>query len=251
MTVRVIDGHVHLGTGWNGTEASNSKMLAAELRKRGVEKAVAMTLRGLMPNCDVAEENNILKELADQEPEMYVPFCTVNPHQGEEAVSELRRAVKELGMRGLKLHPWLQAFSITHPNLENILEEAVRLRIPIIFHDGTPPYSTPLQICDLAERYPDATIILGHSGLKDLWKNAINCAARCDNVHLCICGTPFKGIKQMVEDIGPERMIFGSDAGFSDPSLIDFRVGQILRLNIDEEEKERILSLNIARILGL
>jgi predicted TIM-barrel fold metal-dependent hydrolase len=248
MNMRIVDGHTHLQI---VDKTPNSGRLAAELRKRGIGKAVAMTITGFTPHCDIAKENNLLRELSDQEPEMFIPFCTVSPHQGEGAVSELRRAVNELGMKGLKLHPKRQAFPIAHPNLRNIVEEAIRLKIPILFHDGTPTYCTPLQICDLAERYPDATIILGHSGLKDLWKNAIDCAARCDNIHLCTAATPFKGIQEIVCKIGADRVIYGSDASISDSATIDFRLGQIFKLKINEKERERILGLNMAEMLGI
>ncbi|MDD5679517.1 MAG: hypothetical protein PHW60_16230 [Kiritimatiellae bacterium] len=70
--------------------------------------------------------------------------------------------------RGDNEHPWLQAFSMTYPNVVPVLSKAGELGMPVLFHDGTPPYSAPLQIAYAAEQGPQTTIILGHSGLDDL-----------------------------------------------------------------------------------
>ncbi len=47
----------------------------------------------------------------------FLGLTTVNPRSGEEAARELERAVSELGLRGLKLHGWLQPVSCTDPCL--------------------------------------------------------------------------------------------------------------------------------------
>jgi predicted TIM-barrel fold metal-dependent hydrolase len=43
-------------------------------------------------------------------PEQFMGFASVDPWKGKLAVQELERSVKELGLRGLKLHPTTQAF---------------------------------------------------------------------------------------------------------------------------------------------
>ena len=57
-------------------------------------------------------------------------------------------------MRGVKLHPWLQGFSAHEPGLDPLCEVAAAAGVPILFHDGTPPFSTPLQLASLARRHP-------------------------------------------------------------------------------------------------
>lgn len=248
--MRIIDAHVHIGKGMFGGPDVTSEKMASDLEYCGVEKAVVFTLGGLF-DYDCVGSNNEIKGLADQRPEMFIPFCTVNPHRGKAAVNELRRAVLKMGMRGLKLHGWCQAFSVMHPSLGEIVEEAANLRIPILFHDGSSPYCTSLQIGYLAERHPKATIILGHAGLYDYWKNAIDAAMRSENVVLCACGAPFIGVKRMVEEIGADRIVFGSDAGFCHRGMIEYGIKRILQLKISEGEKEKILGLNMARMLGI
>jgi len=135
--------------------------------------------------------------------------------------------------------------------VDEIIDEASGLGVPVLFHDGTPPLSTPLQICDLAENHRDALIILGHSGLNDLWRDAIAGAERLDNVILCTCATPFIAIRRMVERLGADRVVYGSDASDGNPSVVDFNLNKVRALEIGEEDKARILGLNILRILNL
>ncbi|MFX1254706.1 MAG: amidohydrolase family protein [Promethearchaeota archaeon] len=63
-----------------------------------------------------------------------IPYCRVDPHDGDAAVKEISRAAK-LGARGLKLHPiaqnWLE--EILSPNSVNVVKEALLNQLPVIF----------------------------------------------------------------------------------------------------------------------
>jgi len=48
-------------------------------------------------------------------PERLIGFASVVPNPADIAIKELRRAVQDLGLRGLKLHPPMQGFRIRHP----------------------------------------------------------------------------------------------------------------------------------------
>ncbi|MHA1683617.1 MAG: amidohydrolase family protein [Promethearchaeota archaeon] len=62
-------------------------------------------------------------------------YCRVDPNEGQSAIDELHRSIEVLGLRGLKLHPrsegWLDR--INNSNSVNILMEAAKLSIPVIF----------------------------------------------------------------------------------------------------------------------
>ena len=85
--------------------------------------------------------------------------------------------------------------------------------VPVLFHDGTPPFSTPLQLASLARRQPDTTVVLGHGGLQDLWREAIAAVETTSNVHLCMCGTPPYAMRAIVSRCPLDRLLFGTDAG--------------------------------------
>jgi len=64
-----------------------------------------------------------------------IGYARCNPMEGKKAVEEVRTAVENLGLRGLKLHPrsdlWLD--NITDPKVSNVLVQAAHYSIPVIF----------------------------------------------------------------------------------------------------------------------
>jgi predicted TIM-barrel fold metal-dependent hydrolase len=178
-----------------------------------------------------------------------IPFCTVSPHDEESAVEELRRCVNELTMRGVKFHPWLQAFPPGHPWVGPIFEEIRHLKIPAVFHDGTPPYTAPFQIAYIASQFPEVPIILGHSGLHDMWIEALRAAEKYKNIYLCTCGSPFIGLKTMIERVGVSRLLYGTDFILGGIPWMRYHQRVIQELPISDSDKERIFGLNVLEIL--
>jgi predicted TIM-barrel fold metal-dependent hydrolase len=154
-------------------------------------------------------------------------------------------------MRGVKLHPWLQGFSPLEAYVEPVARACAELGVPMIFHDGTPAYSTPLQLGLLAERHPDLTVILGHSGLLDLWPEALAAAQRHDNVWLCLCGPPTSGLRHLVDGVPHDRLLFGSDAGFGPDYQVRHRLEQLRSLGLPQPSLDAILGGNAVRLLEL
>ena len=92
---------------------------------------------------------------------------------------------------------------------------------------------------------------MGHSGLRDLGRNAIDGAERAENVLLCTTGLPFVAVQRMVEMIGVDMIVFGSGASYGSTFVIEYNLNKIRLLDIDERDKAKILGLNILRLLGL
>jgi predicted TIM-barrel fold metal-dependent hydrolase len=212
--VRIIDTHVHLyDGGWppeTATGLTNRQMLDL-MDGLGVEQVWVSPVSGLIR--DFQEFNNDLFEFTRIAPGRLRPFYVVNPVYLDEAIAELDRVAGAMGADGLKLHPWLQAFSVTYPCVDRVVEACVRHELPILFHDGTPPYSDSLQVASLAERFPEAKIILGHAGLYDGYRSAIAAAKRHKNIYLCVCGPAIADTRAMIATLGPERILYGSDGG--------------------------------------
>ena len=80
--------------------------------------------------------------------------------------------------------------------------------------------TTPLSIEPAAVACPDSIVILGHMGGYFHVDEAIEVAERCPNVVLETSATPYPDkIREAVERIEPERVIFGSDGPVSSPVL--------------------------------
>src|SRR5215467_12068691 len=63
----------------------------------------AGTGRKRVPNEEIAK-------LAHDNPDVLIPFASIDPHKGKMGLREARRMIDELGVRGFKFHPNTQAF---------------------------------------------------------------------------------------------------------------------------------------------
>ncbi|HUW57039.1 MAG TPA: amidohydrolase family protein [Planctomycetota bacterium] len=247
--MKVIDTHTHLPGTLLGGVPRPAEELRKDFEEQGLSGAWIMTLDGLVG--DPRPHNDILSQAVRPHREFFVPFCTVWPHLGLKAcLDELERAALKLGMRGLKLHPWLQAFSMTHPAVVPILRKAGELGMPVLLHDGTPPYCTPLQVAMAAEQAPQTTIILGHAGLDDLYWDAILACLRLPNVYLCLCSLSVGPISQVLTHCPSDKLLFGSDSGWQ-PGLVRSALEKFVDLGLSHEEQQRVFHANAERLLPL
>ncbi len=242
----IVDCHTHLvGEAYAELGAGS---LVESMDRYGVDHSVVFTLDGFFG--DARRHNDELARFVAAHPGRLTGFASVYP-RAPNAADEVRRAVTELGMKGLKLHPWIQGTNALEAYMEPLAEACAELRVPILFHDGTPPYCTPLQFAMLAERHPDLTVILGHSGLLDLWPEALAAGRRVPNIWLCLCGPPTYALRKLVDGVPHERIIFGSDIGFGADFQLSHRLEQVRSLGLDPETLAAILGGNAARLLGL
>jgi uncharacterized protein len=244
----VIDAHTHMnGRSFSGIAGFQPKRFLELMDNAKIDQAWVFTLDGLY--FDPSLHNDALIEFCASEPSRLIPFCTVHPRYPN-AIEELRRCILDLGMKGVKLHPWAQAFSTLDPFMDPLGDELERLGVPVVFHDGTPPNSSPLQIAYFAMRHPKIPVILGHAGLHDLWKEAIYAAERCPNIYLIPSGMPPFGIEHAIKRLPIERFLFGTDAGFGEPYWQLFQLEKIRQLNLDSQAEALILGGNAERILS-
>jgi uncharacterized protein len=242
----VIDFHVHQPAG----APYSAEEFVAGMDELGVDISVVFTFAGLKRPSATA--NDSVAEWVAAAPERLVAFSNVDPRDPD-AAAEIERCTRQLGMRGLKLHPWVQGFSAHEPGLDAVCETAAALGIPILFHDGTPPFSTPLQLATLARRHPRTTIVLGHGGLHDLWREAIAAVNSADNVHVCLSGTPGYAMRAIIARCPLDRIVFGTDAGLRPEPVQRYavlRIRQLDELGLDAAQREAILVTNPRRLLA-
>ncbi|MCE5308219.1 MAG: amidohydrolase [Acidobacteriales bacterium] len=244
----IVDCHTHWGMVWRERDRQDPSRWLAFLDRNAVTKAVLMGHANLQRPDLCAEDNDTIANLAAQYPERLIPVGTAWPQQGERGFKEARRCLEELGMRGLKFHPWLQGFSTADMFLRRMCALAGEWNVPVFFHDGTPCYCLPEQIGGLARVFPRTTFVLGHAGLLWHWRSAIQ-AARLPNVWTCLCGPHIRALELLCQRIDPDRLLWGSDFGFGFADQIDYRLNLLLRARIPDGLREQILSVNPLRLL--
>ena len=202
--------------------------------------------------------NEVVAEAVKKYPDRFIGFASVDPHKGVLAVKELEKAVKELGLKGLKLVPFMINVNLNDKILYPLYEKAQELDIPVLAHTGVMfdvgtrmKYCKPLDVDDVAVDFPDLKIVVAHFG----WPWVDEAMAVCQknrNVYFDIAGWSPKYLPEsVVRFMGgmlADKALFATDY----PLLPRKRVlNEFLALPIKEEAKKKILEENAKKLLKL
>lgn len=241
----VFDAHMHVddvpSLGWSMSAADCIR----RMDEAGVAHAIIMSITDAPAlNPDVLE---LIAAACAEFPGRLHGFARIHPGYGEQAIQLLRTAVKDLGFVGLKLHP---VSTLSHPSGADtmaLVREAARLSVPVLFHCGDEPMTTPYQIAPLARMVPEANIILAHMGGYYHVDDAIDAAEQIPNLYLETSAVPYPGkIREAVQRIGADRVIFGSDGPVCPPAL---ELEKIRLAGLTEQDSSQVLAGNIERLL--
>jgi predicted TIM-barrel fold metal-dependent hydrolase len=192
------------------------------------------------------EGNDLVLALAAQHPNRFVGFAVANPWYGESAVRELERALAK-GLRGLKLHPTCQGFSVNDPIAYPLLDVVARRGVPVYVHTGTAHFGEPFKVAEAARRYPETPFIMGHSGASDFWYDLPRCHQFAPNILFETSRNGPANYNHMALNLGADCIVFGSNLPESQYPL---EMASIKDVFTAEDDREKILGLNIARALG-
>jgi predicted TIM-barrel fold metal-dependent hydrolase len=247
--MRIIDFHTHLDDRWLHKPIPHASRMIAAMDRFGVDVACVYTIMGFYGDCP--RHNDALLARSREYPDRLVPFVTVDPKEGPAAVDELERCLEFSEFRGIKFHPWLQAFasSMLRDTMTAILKVAARTSTPVLYHDGTPPYSTTFQIADLARWVPEAAILLGHAGLADYTDPAAQLIRDLPNLYGCFCGSRPGDLVHLVETAGADKILFGSDFDPGSWELLAERLDNTLEAGLAADDLEAVLWRNSERLL--
>jgi uncharacterized protein len=248
-----IDCHAHVPSvrGTWGLPFFSAQSYVEHMDRVGIASTIMLPFDGLYHPAGPC--NDEVVEWCAPYPDRLIPFGTVTPRDPG-AADEVTRCVEELGMKGLKLHPWMQAFHPLEPVMDPIYERARDHGVPLLFHDGTPPLSTPLQVAEVAGRFPGLVVVLGHGGLNDLYGEAIEAARRHPHVWICMASLHGQAMREIVKHAPLDRIVFGSDGGLAPEdkqTYIDYRWSMFRDLGLAPDTYAAIVDDNPRRLLGL
>jgi uncharacterized protein len=132
-------------------------------------------------------------------------------------VEETARFLEHPRFRGVKLHPLLDGYHPNDPLVHPLMELLRERNLPVLIHCGHPIFTLPWSIEELIRNFPDVKVVLGHMGHGNIvYINAsIDVAARNPMVYLETSGMPMHTkIREAVERVGAERVLYGSDVPF-------------------------------------
>ncbi len=196
----------------------------------------------------------------------------------EYAKDAIEYQCKELGARLMKFYPFFwrpDDEELAYPLYEKCRDLGINT---IQFHMCLPGDSShdveiqrPTHLQRVARDFPDMTIVMHHP-MPLYFDETVNIAARFKNIYLLLSPTiqlslvrprlVQKLMGELLESVGPDRLIYGSEGALSGnpttfiKALMDFTIADDLQEGygfpqITQEDKEKILGLNLAKLLGI
>ncbi|HET8523980.1 MAG TPA: amidohydrolase family protein [Thermomicrobiales bacterium] len=246
----VIDAHGHVGPWFNFfTPNPDGETMLRIMDRCGVRMAVVSALLGVGP--DAEPGNAEVVELIARHPARFAGYAVFNPHHPG-SLADVERTLACPGIVGIKIHPDTHEYHVAEPGYAPMWELANARRLPVLTHTfAGSAYSEPVEFDSIARRWPEARIIMGHSGATPAGhRQAITVAQAHPNLYLELCGSFTTGqwIRRMVDAVGAERVLFGTDFPF-----IDFRygLGRVVFADLSESERRLVLGENARRLLKL
>jgi hypothetical protein len=199
---------------------------------------------------DFRKQNDEVLAAIKKYPDRAFGFVYLNPKHPRESLDELNRCIADGPMVGVKL--WV-ATHANDPNLDALVDRATELKAVIFQHTwikitgNLPGESTPMDLVALAKRHPTAKIICGHTGGD--WEQGVRAVRAQPNISVDLGGgDPVAGITEMaVRELGPERVLYGSDTpGRSFAS----QLAKVHGARVSNEAKQLILAGNLKRLLA-
>jgi predicted TIM-barrel fold metal-dependent hydrolase len=248
----VWDVHVHL-TGTTGTPEERIDQLLKFADRMGVDRLVLSLGYSFTNNPTPTQlrkaNDEVLAAMAHAPPKRILGFVYVNPRRPEASIAEINRCVRDGPMVGVKI--WV-AIKCNAPELDPIVRRAVELKAPILQHcfwknfDINPDESNPADLVELAARHPDASFICAHSGGD--WERGIRILRTTKNICAEFSGSdPTAGFIEMaVRELGPERIVYGSDVG---GRSFASQLAKVYSADVPEATRRLILGGNLRRLL--
>jgi predicted TIM-barrel fold metal-dependent hydrolase len=246
----LIDAHTHVGASLFGVGQSVDDLLAS-MADNGIAQAVVAPLKP--PGYHLGPENDRIAAAVRAHPDRLVGFARVDPWQGESALRELRRALDELGLVGLYLHPFEEQFAANDEMAFPLLDLLRERDLPLLLAGGYPGFSHPSRIGDLARQFPEVTIVATHGGQLNisglLLADATGMLRANPNVVMETSGIYREDfIEDTVAELGPGRVVFGSNAPYMDQG---FEAARVRLAHLDGATKAALGHENATRIFGL
>jgi predicted TIM-barrel fold metal-dependent hydrolase len=243
----IVDGLTILGASISGYELKAEELLAS-MDANGIDKSVIVPVQPKTYRLE--PQNEAIAVTQARYPDRLIGFCRVDPRQ-EDAVTELRRCVLRLRLKGLLLHPMEEGYTINEGHAVRLVKEAGSLGVPTVIAAGYPWVAHAMQIRSVAELAEETTIIMSHGGQINIsglaQADSFLAMETCSNLYIGTNGVYRQDfLEECIDAFGPERVLFASMTPVFDQG---FELDRVNSINMEEADRPSVLGGNLIRIL--
>lgn len=255
--MKAIDVHGHFGPYDRGSGGLHDRLSSGGIdlvRQRAQAVDICLTvvsaIHALIPyGGDVLRGNEDARQAAEQYSD--ICFWAVLDPQRSDTVRQAESLLRHPRCKGLKIHPREHGYEICEQG-DRIFEFAVDHQAVILSHSGNRGCN-PEDFVPFVNRYPEASLILGHLGNSedDSLSRQVYALKRAEHGNLYVDTSSARSITSglvewAVSEVGAEHIVFGSD------TPLYFAASQKARVEyaeLTEQAKRTILFENAARLL--
>ena len=239
----IVDVHSHLGY-WRYpivNENYDSTQMLGRMKRYGISHSVLSSYEAM--RYDMEEGNRALANAIEGRPEL-LGYVELNPHQLERSCAEMDRYYQQPNFAGAELELTHTAHPTGSREVRALMHEVAKRGKPILLMPAGPG-DAPIER-ELALENPDLTIIHAHS-MDVHWARAI---ADAPNIYVefCLSSPCHHDIRDVLEILGPERLLFGSDQTLLS---VGAAIGLYLDAELSPHERRLVLHENAKRVFGL
>ena len=240
---------------------ADAESLVGSMERNSISKSIILGM-GWTDYGLALDINDYLIESSKNHPDKLVPFCSINPAWGEDALYELERCFNK-GARGIgELHPDTQNFDITSVSeMEGIMKFCEDKQLPVLIHCSEPighsypgkGQTHPSKLIHFINNFQSNIIICAHfGGGLPFYSMMPEIRSSLTNVYFDSAAAPYlyePGVYNNVEQLlGSKHLLFGSDY----PVVSHKRsLEHLMKSEMDSDSFMDITHNNITSILSL
>jgi predicted TIM-barrel fold metal-dependent hydrolase len=244
--VPIVDSHSHLGPCRVFDLDHLEDDLVAQMNQYEVDANLVQPFPGAP---SAAAVHDRVAALATQHPKRIFGIASINPHQDRDAYfAELSRCVTDLGFVGVKMHTIGHAMNPGGADGTTVFESAKQLGIPVMVHTGPGiPFAAPTSLVVQLKRFPEVPVVMAHGGYSIFAGEAIAVASMFPQVSMEISGSGLINVRSMVNTLGANRVMYGSDLIANVPVMLTL----VRSIGLSADDEAMVLGGTAKEIFGL
>ncbi|WP_053202089.1 amidohydrolase family protein [Jiangella muralis] len=239
----IIDVHGHWGPWFFSTDVGDAAVNLRVMDDCGIDLQLVSAVEAVV--YDPLTGNPALLPVLREHPRLR-GLLVVDPRELDVAAAQLAQLLPTGLFSGAKIHTQYAR----SPGGSAAMADALRLLaehdLPALVHTWGDEI---VGLADVVARVDGARVVAAHLGGPD-WRLTPSAAARTDRIWFEPCwSTPAPGrIRWVLDRVGPERLMFGSDATLIHPAVT---LGAIRAAELSAAEEELVMWRNAAEVFGL
>lgn len=235
---------------------STPERMIRDMKLNHISKAVVLQLN--TPNCDSSEDMKKITKKYDE----FISFGCIHPYENE-VTMKIEKNI-ENGVKGWKIAPHVIDVNIDDKKTVKLLKSLSKTNLPIISCSGVAFPKNKLdkipkklrrsvetqnikRFHNVLKEVPEMKIIFAHGGIYQT-NEVIELMKMYPNTYVEISTQPTENIRNLINEVGSERIIYGTDYPAFNHA---FSIVSVLRATKNNKEREDIFSRNAKRLLGI